>query len=115
MSTAGSAGGTLPSYQGSVRTQTGKAIYRRLKKVLWLQWRGICIVSIIMVDVVFFSIVFVYMDGMQASIKTDLSRVEPWLACLANNPNDKNACLSLVNGWLINEQTIIAVLLAFLQ
>ena len=68
-STNGSVSGHgLPSYQASVRTQTARAVYRRLKKVLWLQWRGICIVTIILVDVVFFTIVFVKLDSMQSSV-----------------------------------------------
>lgn len=104
-------GRSLPSYQGSVRTQTARAVYRRLKKVLWLQWRGICICSIILVDVIFFSIVFVYLDGMQTAIKADFRKVEPWILCLAANPADKNACLDRVDGWLVNEPTVIAVLI----
>ncbi|KAK4499685.1 hypothetical protein PRZ48_010203 [Zasmidium cellare] len=104
-------GSGLPSYTSSVRTQTARAVYQRLKKVLWLQWRGICIVSIILVDVIFFSIVFVYLDGMQQSVVRDWTKVMPWLGCLANHPNDKDQCLHLVQGWLVNEPTVVAVLL----
>jgi hypothetical protein len=109
-STQGSSSG-LPSYSGSVRTQTARAVYRRLKKVLWLQWRGICIVTIILVDVIFFSIVFVDLDNLQTDLVSDWKRVEPWLECLAFNPTDKRACLPLVSGWLINESTVVAVLI----
>lgn len=105
---ASSNGGT--SRVGSVRAQTARAVYRRLKKVLWLQWRGICIVSIILIDVIFFSIVFVYLDGMQQSAVNDLVRVRPWLVCLAINPTDKDKCLHLVQGWLVNESVVAAVL-----
>lgn len=104
-------GSGLPSYTSSVRTQTARAVYQRLKKVLWLQWRGICIVSIILIDVVFFSIVFVYLDGMQQSVVKDWTKITPWLTCLAANPTDKDACLHLVQGWLVNEPTVVAVLL----
>ncbi|KAK5124117.1 hypothetical protein LTR85_001820 [Meristemomyces frigidus] len=100
----------LPSYNSSVRTQTARAVYQRLKKVLWLQWRGICIVTIILVDVIFFSIVFVYLDGLQSSVVNDWQKVEPWLECLVLNPTDKNACLSMVSGWLVSESTVVAVL-----
>ncbi|EME44218.1 hypothetical protein DOTSEDRAFT_71900 [Dothistroma septosporum NZE10] len=105
---ASSNGGT--SRVGSVRAQTARAVYRRLKKVLWLQWRGICIVSIILIDVIFFSIVFVYLDGMQQSAVNDLVKVTPWLLCLARNPSDKDMCLHLVDGWLVNESVVAAVL-----
>jgi len=109
-STHGSSSG-LPSYNGSVRTQTAHAVYRRLKKVLWLQWRGICIITIILVDVIFFSIVFVYLDGLQSSLTSDWHGIEPWLECLAFNPTNKDKCLGLVTGWLVNESTVVAVLL----
>lgn len=109
--TSGHGSSNLPSYTGSVRTQTARAVYQRLKKVLWLQWRGICIVTIILVDVVFFSIVFVQLDGMQDSILVNLDKLEPWLYCLAANPNDRDQCLHLVHGWLVNEPTVVAVLL----
>lgn len=109
-STAASGSG-LPSYNNSVRTQTARAVYQRLKKVLWLQWRGICIVSIILVDVIFFAIVFVYLDGLQNSVTHDITKITPWLMCLATHPTDKDACLSLSRGWLVNEPTVVAVLI----
>lgn len=108
---SGNGSSTLPSYTGSLRTQTARAVYQRLKKVLWLQWRGICIVTIILVDVVFFSIVFVQLDKMQGSILENLDRSAPWLYCLAENPTDRDQCLHLVKGWLVNEPTVVAVLL----
>lgn len=101
----------LPTYTNSVRTQTARAVYRRLKKVLWLQWRGICIVSIILVDVVFFSIVFVYLDGQENALSEDIERIQPWIMCLALNPADKDQCVDLIQGWLVNEPTVVAVLL----
>ncbi|KAK4550204.1 hypothetical protein LTR36_003171 [Oleoguttula mirabilis] len=101
----------LPSYTSSVRTQTARAVYQRLKKVLWLQWRGICIVSIILVDVIFFSIVFVYLDGLQTAVTKDWQKVEPWLECLVLNPGNKDACLSMIDGWLVSEPTFVAVLI----
>lgn len=108
---SGNGSSILPSYTGSVRTQTARAVYQRLKKVLWLQWRGICIVTIILVDVIFFSIVFVQLDEMQSTILANLDKLEPWLVCLAQNPDDRDECLHLVHGWLVNEPTVVAVLL----
>ena len=110
-SSTNASGSGLPSYSGSVRTQTARAVWRRLQKVLWLQWRGICIVTIIMVDVIFFAIVFVWLDSMQSTIKNDFHQVEPWLECLALHPADKNACLDLVGSWVVNESTVVAVLI----
>ncbi|KAF2763655.1 hypothetical protein EJ03DRAFT_322574 [Teratosphaeria nubilosa] len=109
---AGASG--LPSYQGSVRGQTARAVFQRLKKVLWLQWRGICIVTIILVDVVFFATVFVYMDGEQHNLLKDWTKVEPWLICLAEHPNSEgvpSGCVDLIGSVLVNEATVVAVLL----
>lgn len=107
-----SASGTgLPSYSGSIHTQTARAVYQRLKKVLWLQWRGILIVSIILVDVIFFAIVFVYLDGLQSSVPEDIDKVMPWLICLYKHPTDKNMCLDDAQAYLVNEPTVVAVLI----
>lgn len=108
---SGASGSGLPSYSNSVRTQTAKVVWRRLQKVLWLQWRGICIVTIILVDVIFFSVVFVWLDGLQSSVAKDWTKVEPWLICLAMNPTDKDACLDYVGDWLVNQATVVAVML----
>ena len=104
-------GSHLPSYTTSVRTQTARAVWRRLQKVLWLQWRGICIVTIILVDVIVFAIVFVWLDGLQSSVEKDLAKIEPWLLCLVLHPTDKDACLPLVGDFLVNQRTVIAVML----
>lgn len=109
-SSSNASGSGLPSYNGSVRQQTARVVWRRLQKVLWLQWRGICIVTIILVDVIFFAIVFVWLDGLQSSVLQDFSRIEPWLACLAYHPTDKGACLQYVGNWVVNESTVAAVL-----
>nr|POE58029.1 hypothetical protein CFP56_74893 [Quercus suber] len=107
--TASSTG--LPSYSNSVRTQTARAVWRRLQKVLWLQWRGICIVTIILFDVVFFSTIFVYLDRMQASIQHDYTKVYPWLYCLVLNNGNKNDCLPEIGSWLVSEGMVTAVLI----
>jgi hypothetical protein len=104
-------GSGLPSYTGSLHTQTARAVYQRLKKVLWLQWRGIVIVTIILVDVIFFAIVFVYLDGLQASGVENVDKVMPWLMCLVQHPTDKNQCLDEAQAYLVNEATVVAVLL----
>ena len=109
-STAASGSG-LPSYNGSLHKQTARAVYQRLKKVLWLQWRGIVIVTIILVDVIFFAIVFVYLDGLQAKVPDDIENVLPWLMCLAQHPTDKNKCLKEAQSYLVNEKTVVAVLI----
>lgn len=103
--------GGLPSYNASLRAQTARAVFQRLKKVLFLQWRGLGIVTIILVDVIFCSVVFVKLDRLATDALDDYSRTKPWIYCLVANPDNKNACLDLVNSWLVNIETIEAVLL----
>lgn len=78
--------------------------------MLWLQWRGIVIVIILLVDVIFFSVVFVYLDDFETSLN-NYSRVEPWLICLAESGGDKSKCYALGAKLLISESTVVAVLI----
>ncbi|GAB7347449.1 hypothetical protein MBLNU459_g4365t1 [Dothideomycetes sp. NU459] len=100
----------LPSYTTSIRTQTARAIYRRVKSVLALQWRGILIVTICLVDVIFFAVVFVYLDDVENSLLHDFARAESWVLCLVSTGGDKDQCLSLGQKWLVPESTVAAVL-----
>ena len=109
--TSSSGSASLPAYSTSIRTQTARAVWRRLQKVLWLQWRGICIVTIILVDVVFFSIIFVRLDAFQHSLRSDLAKVEVWLVCLVSHPTDKDSCRPLIEKDIVKESTVVAVLL----
>ncbi|MCJ1336185.1 hypothetical protein MMC09_001461 [Bachmanniomyces sp. S44760] len=101
----------IPSSQGSVRTRTARAAYRRVKKVVALHWRGIVIVLIIIGEVVFFSVVFMQMDSTTQSEMSDISKVEPWLFCLVEAGGDKNACLQYAKGLVKSEATVISVLI----
>ena len=108
--------GGLPSYasrSGSIKTLTPSQAYRRIKKVIALQWRGTVIVLIIIVNVVFLAVVFVKTDNTVHAAMQDFSRAQPWLLCLVLNEGNKNACLSQVRqaDLVTNEATVIAVLL----
>ena len=106
----------LPSYAsraGSVKTVTAGQAYRRVKKVIALQWRGTVIVLIIIINVVFLAVVFVQMDNTVTSAVQNLGKAEPWLLCLVLNGGNKNPCLDKVKavGLVTNEATVMAVLL----
>lgn len=100
------------SHSGSVQTVTAGKAYRRVKKVIGLQWRGTAIVLIIMLNVVFLSIVFVQMDNTVTSAMHNLNKAEPWLLCLVFNGGDKTPCLDKVKqaGLVANEGTVMAAL-----
>jgi hypothetical protein len=108
---ASTEGSGLPAYQNSIRTYTPRQAYRRVRRVVALQWRGICIVLIIIADVIFFSIIFVFQDNAVQRVKEDPKLAEEWILCLFENRGDKNKCLNHAGDIVVNEATVMAVLL----
>ncbi|CAN8099769.1 unnamed protein product [Discula destructiva] len=107
--TEGSVG--LPSYANSLRTMTPRQAYRRVRRVLQLQWRGIAIVLIIITDVIFFAIVFVFQDDTVQAIKVDPTIASSWVSCLLEHEGNKTPCLSDASGFVVGIATIGAVLI----
>jgi hypothetical protein len=101
----------LPSYTNSVRTRSARAVYRRVSKVLWLQWRGILIVIFILVDVIFFSVVFIWLNALQSHARDNLDGVMPWLLCLMEHPDDPKPCFDKGQDLAINQSTVSAILI----
>ena len=103
----------LPSHNGSIKTVTTRQAYQRVKKVVALQWRGMVIVIIIIVNVIFLAIVFVSMDNSVQAARKNLGKAESWLLCLVGHPTDKNACLDQVASadLVQSEATVMAVLI----
>jgi hypothetical protein len=100
----------LPSYSNSMITVTPRQAYRRVRRVIQLQWRGIAIVILIITDVIFFSVVFVLMDNNQIAVANSRQKSTEWLFCLVLHPNDKNECLYLADELVISQATVAAVL-----
>lgn len=107
---ASTEGSNLPSYTNSVRTMTPRQAYRRVRRVIQLQWRGIAIVLIIVVDVIFFSVIFVFQDNTVEAVKSNPEMVQPWVECLLINQGEKEPCLDLARQFVVNMPTIGAVL-----
>lgn len=102
----------LPSYQGSVRTQVSpRQAYERVRRVIALQWRGIAIVLLIVADLVFFAVVFVFMDNTEIELMRSTTKAIPWVECLIASEGDKNRCLNLAGALVANEATVMAVLI----
>lgn len=101
----------LPRYTSSVRTVTAKQAFRRIKKVVLLQWRSILIVLIIIANVVFLSVVFISMDNTVAAAKANVDKARPWLICLVVHQGDKTQCWKEVGTLVRNESTVMAVLI----
>ena len=111
---------SLPRYNGSISTASARRTYRRVKRVVQLQWRGATIVLLIIAEVVFFAVVFVSMDNSTQINASFLQRASPWLLCLATgdpaaiaeNPSlNKTKCLPLASGLVQPESVVLAVLI----
>ncbi|KAI0013428.1 hypothetical protein F4779DRAFT_394474 [Xylariaceae sp. FL0662B] len=104
-------GSNMPSYSNSIRTMTPRQAYRRVRRVIQLQWRGIVIVLIIITDVIYFAVIFVFLDNTIEQIKDDPDRALPWSACLVASLGDKNKCLDKAKGLVVNLPTVTSVLI----
>lgn len=108
--TTGSSG--LPSYSNSVRaTISPRQAYRRVRRVIELQWRGIAIVLLIIADVIFFAVVFVFMDDIETNVVKSPTKSVDWLTCLVKTNGDKNACLKFTKSLVVSEATVMSVLI----
>lgn len=110
---ASTEGSGLAAYSSSIRTMSPRQAYRRVRRVIALQWRGIVIVLIICADVVFFAITFVFLDNTVQAVKNDPdnSDVKTWAECLVLTGGNKNACLKYANNLVVRLPTVIAVLI----
>lgn len=100
----------LPLYGNSIRgTLSPIEAYRRIRPVIYLQWRGFTVVLIIIAEVVFFSIIFVFLDNVETRLLHDPLQAEAWLICLIEYGR-KEPCTPLGQELVVNEATVVAVL-----
>jgi hypothetical protein len=98
----------LPSYTSSVRTVTARQAYRRVRRVLQLQWRGIALVLIIIGNVIFFAVSFINLDRETSPTKANMAKATEWLTCLAMGAG-KDYCKKYASALGPNEATLLAV------
>lgn len=109
---ASTEGSNLPTYSSTPSQHVSpRQAYRRIRRVISLQWRGIAIVLIIITDVIFFSVVFVFQDNVVQSVTSDPSVAENWSKCLIQSRGDKDKCLNEASSLVVNQATVTAVLL----
>ncbi|GKT55380.1 G-protein coupled receptor [Colletotrichum tofieldiae] len=108
---ASTEGSSLPTYTNSIQTMSPRQAYRRVQRVIQLQWRGIAIVLIIIADVIFFSVVFVFQDNTVQAVHDDQSIAESWVLCLITEGGDRTKCYDKSKSMVVNEATITAVLI----
>lgn len=104
---------SLPSYTTSLRTQSAKAVYRRVIKVVMLQWRGMVIVCFLVCCVVAFAVVFIKLDQTQTDITNGKSgeKTLEWIMCIIESEGDRGKCYPLANDFTVKESTVVAILI----
>jgi hypothetical protein len=100
----------LPSYSNSVRTVTAKQAYKRVRRVIELQWRSMALVLAILINVIFFAVVFVRLNASLQMTPANLEKARGWVTCLALSRGDPKQCESYADGIALNEATLLAVL-----
>ena len=65
---------------------------------------------LIIADVIFFSVIFVFMDNTASNLQKDPTKAESWLLCLVESKGDKNQCLNFATSLRTNMATVMAVL-----
>ncbi|KAL5596774.1 hypothetical protein BROUX41_006542 [Berkeleyomyces rouxiae] len=102
----------LPTHSlGGSATISPRQAYRRVKRVIQLQWRGITIVLIILMDVIFFSVIFVYQDRTTEDVRNNPQRARDWIMCLFENNGDKASCTDKARDLAVALPTLVAVLI----
>lgn len=98
----------LPSYTSSVRTVTARQAYRRVRRVLQLQWRGVALVLIIIANVIFFAVAFITLDSETEPTKANMAKGTAWITCLAFG-GTREKCNPYASALGPNEATLLAV------
>jgi hypothetical protein len=81
---------------------------------MWLQWRSVTIVLLLVADVVFFAIVWIELDNAISNIGMGhTEHIMAFLACILINPSleTRSRCFPLGQRVLVNEMTCIARLM----
>ena len=116
-STSGtSASGTSgsPTKQAAPSSQFGgkRLAWRRVHKVLIMQWRSIVLSVMVIIECLYFGTVYVAQTraAEEAAKPQHVPEIEAWSLCLITSGGDRNKCLYLAAPLGIGENTVVASL-----
>lgn len=93
----------------TIATRVGpRQLYRRTRRVIALQWRGIAVVSIILATVIFYAVVFAFQDNVVRSVTHRPQVAEDWGLCLITEGGDKDKCLGKISKHVVGQETLVA-------
>ncbi|KAL4782665.1 hypothetical protein BJX76DRAFT_332161 [Aspergillus varians] len=101
----------IPSYTASSVTLTARQAYRRVRKILKLQWRSNCLVVTILANVLVFAVIFIKTDDQLRMTPENREKAGPWLACLMLNKGDKTQCIDEISKFGPSEATLLVLLI----
>ena len=85
-------------------------VYKRITKVLQLQWRALTIAILVLIIIVLLSVVFILVDSETLAAAHNAELILPWEICLVQTAGDAAACLKYVHGLAPNEALLMATL-----
>jgi hypothetical protein len=124
--TGGSAGSTKPvtpvrsnlnidptltsDTKGPPKHLAKRLAWRRVKKVLLLQWRSIVLSLFVIVETIYFGVIYVMQvrTSHQAAQPEHTEQIYKWTECLVLSQGDQAACLHLAKGLSLPEATAVA-------
>ncbi|KAL4951581.1 hypothetical protein BDW69DRAFT_169738 [Aspergillus filifer] len=101
----------IPSYTASATTLTARQAYRRVRKILKLQWRSNCLVLVILANVLVFACIFIKTDNQLNMTPENLEKAVPWVACLVVAKGDKSKCLDEAEQFGPKRAMLLALLI----
>lgn len=101
----------LRSFTASANTLTARQAYRRVRKILRLQWRTNSLVLVILANVLIFAVIFIKTNNQMKMTPENIAKAEPWLLCLIMNRGDKAQCFDEAREIGPNKATLLALLI----
>lgn len=107
---------TTPAYSSkqppSSHFGSKRLAWRRVHRVLAMQWRSIVLSLLIIIECVYFGAVYVAQVRVSkdAAQPQHIAQLEKWVLCLVGSVGDKDKCLPLAAPLGIGEEVVVASL-----
>lgn len=84
--------------------------WRRVRKLMLIQWRSIVLSVLVIVQAAYFGTVYVALTRLQSNNEAEgrTAESEQWSTCLVLNGGNKEACLQYANALGIDESVVVA-------
>lgn len=93
----------------TVTSSDRKLAWKRVRKVLSLQWRSIVLTTLVIIEVVFFGVVFIHETSTALRLSShQTDEIVKWAICLITHQGRKEECTSISQILGLSEARIIA-------